>query len=509
MHVDPAAPRETLQKSGRFADIVSTVRTPTLEDTSLSEETGKRGQVRSRRSAALHRGNQTRRRVILDVCSLTAAFLGLKLVHNGGTNEFVPWALFFSAFVLIQLAVRRAYAPRLRTEILEEVRTIATSTTVAAMATLTAQLVLTRNPATGVVMGLFAFATVYVAAGRAGARLAATRQGVEGMPTLIIGAGRIGALVASRLTAQPGNGLRPIGFLDKEPLNRDETTLPVLGASWDLEEVVRAHDVRHAIVTFSTAPTNVVLDMVRRFEELGVTVSTVPRLYESINGRLTLEYFGGIPLLTKHPVDPRGWRFKCKYAAERLIATLFLIALFPSFIVIAVAVRVSLGKPILFRQIRVGRDGKQFEMLKFRSMRGTEPTPADLARHPSTVGPGGIEGADRRTGIGKFIRQTSLDELPQLLNVVRGDMSIVGPRPERPSFVETFSKEVYRYNDRHRVKVGITGWAQIHGLRGRTSLEDRVEWDNYYIENWSPWLDAKTILLTAAALFRGYRTSED
>jgi exopolysaccharide biosynthesis polyprenyl glycosylphosphotransferase len=485
------------------------VRTSFLEDASRSEEAAELSQAPSRRYVTPLRSNQPRRRVLLDVCSLTAAFLGLKLVHDHGVNEFVPWGFFFSLLVLVQLAARRAYAPRLRTEILVVVRTIATATSVAAMATLTGQLVLGRNPTTGLVAALFGFATVYVAAGRAGARLAATRQGVKGAPTLIIGAGRVGVLVASRLSAQPGNGLLPVGFLDKEPLNRGDTTLPVLGASWDLEEVVREHGVQHAIITFSTAPTNVVLDMVRRFEEMGVTVSTVPRLYESINGRLTLESFGGIPLLTKHPVDPRGWRFKCKYAFERFIATLFMLALLPSFVVIAIAVRLSLGKPIFFRQVRVGRDGKTFEMLKFRSMRGSEPRPAELVDHPPTLGPGGIEGADRRTGIGKFIRQTSLDELPQLLNVVKGDMSIVGPRPERPSFVETFSKEVYRYDDRHRVKVGITGWAQIHGLRGRTSLEDRVEWDNYYIENWSPWLDVKTILLTAAALFRGYRTSED
>jgi exopolysaccharide biosynthesis polyprenyl glycosylphosphotransferase len=463
----------------------------------------------SRRYVPPRRGRDARLRVLLDALSLTAAFLGLKLVHDDGVDAFVPWGVVFCALVLVQLAVQRAYAPRLRTAILEEARMITAATGVAAMATLTCQLVLGRDPSTGLVAGLFGFATIYVAAGRAGARLAGTRAGVEGAPTLIIGAGRIGALVASRLAAQPGNGLRPIGFLDKEPLNREELGLPVLGASWDLEEVVDAHGVQHAIITFSTAPTNVVLDMVRRLEELGVTVSTVPRLYESINGRLTLEYFGGIPLLTKHPVDPRGWRFKCKYGFERVVATLFMLALLPSFIVIAVAVRLSVGKPILFRQVRVGRDGKSFEMLKFRSMRGSEPTPGELAHHPSTLGPGGIEGADRRTGIGKFIRQTSLDELPQLLNVVKGDMSIVGPRPERPGFVETFSKEVYRYNDRHRVKVGITGWAQIHGLRGRTSLEDRVEWDNYYIENWTPWLDVKTILLTAAALFRGYRASED
>src|SRR5262249_53772115 len=159
-------------------------------DASRSEQAAKPAKAApSRRFVAPRRGNQTRRRVILDLCSLTAAFLGLKLVHDSGVDAFIPWAVFFSVLVLVQLAVRRAYAPRLRTEILEEVRTIATATTIAAMATLSAQLVLGREPTPGLAAGLFGFATVYVAAGRAGARLAATRQGVEGAPTLIIGAG--------------------------------------------------------------------------------------------------------------------------------------------------------------------------------------------------------------------------------------------------------------------------------------------------------------------------------
>jgi lipopolysaccharide/colanic/teichoic acid biosynthesis glycosyltransferase len=118
------------------------------------------------------------------------------------------------------------------------------------------------------------------------------------------------------------------------------------------------------------------------------------------------------------------------------------------------------------------------------------------------VAPGGVEGADRRTPFGMFLRRSSLDELPQLVNVLRGDMSIVGPRPERPEFVELFEGRVYRYNDRHRVKSGITGWAQISGWRGKTSLASRVEWDNWYIENWSPWLDFKILLRTFGAVAR-------
>jgi len=191
-----------------------------------------------------------------------------------------------------------------------------------------------------------------------------------------------------------------------------------------------------------------------------------------------------------------------KYAFDRLAAVLMLAILSPLFAVLAVAVWVSLGRPILYRQERVGRDGKKFAMLKFRSMRPPakpEDVPVLL---PEDTAPGGVEGADRRTRVGALMRHLSLDELPQLVNIVNGEMSFIGPRPERPEFVEVFGESVHRYGERHRVRSGITGWAQVHGLRGKTSIADRVEWDNYYIENWSLWLDLKILLLTFVAVVR-------
>ena len=155
--------------------------------------------------------------------------------------------------------------------------------------------------------------------------------------------------------------------------------------------------------------------------------------------------------------------------------------------------------PIFFRQTRIGRDDAQFDMLKFRTMSVSDPWDAGFEVQPDRA-PGGVEGVDRRTPIGALLRRTSLDELPQLLNVLQGHMSLVGPRPERPQFVRQFGENIERYSDRHRVKSGITGWAQVHGLRGQTSLSDRVEWDNYYIENWSLWLDVKILLMTIVAV---------
>jgi lipopolysaccharide/colanic/teichoic acid biosynthesis glycosyltransferase len=200
-------------------------------------------------------------------------------------------------------------------------------------------------------------------------------------------------------------------------------------------------------------------------------------------------------------VNPRGWQFAVKHTLDRTAALLALVALSPLMLAIALAVRLSLPGPVLFRQRRVGRDGQAFDLLKFRTMH--EPgTGAGAFELPEGVAPGGVEGEDRTTGVGRLLRSTSLDELPQFLNVLRGEMSIVGPRPERPEFVERFTRDVDRYTDRHRVKSGITGWAQVNGLRGQTSIADRVEWDNYYIQNWSLRLDLRVIALTVAEIFR-------
>jgi lipopolysaccharide/colanic/teichoic acid biosynthesis glycosyltransferase len=155
---------------------------------------------------------------------------------------------------------------------------------------------------------------------------------------------------------------------------------------------------------------------------------------------------------------------------------------------------------VLYRQRRVGVDGRAFDILKFRSMR--EAPRGEFVPAGGAAAPGGVEGVDRRTRVGRLLRNTSLDELPQLINVLRGEMSLVGPRPERPEFVQRFAHQVHRYEDRHGVRSGITGSAQVNGLRGQTSIADRVEWDNYYIRNWSLKLDMRILALTVLEVMR-------
>ena len=410
--------------------------------------------------------------------------------------------------VMLHASSLRAVRDRLHLEVLDDARLIVSSTAIAAMAAqFFSALALSSEPSAYDTMRLWAFSAGFLVAVHA-ASIAIVhrrrRSQLSGIRTLIVGAGQVGRLTASRLLDHPELGLHPIGFLDKEPIeNGKPLPLPVLGASWDIEEVVDAYGVDCLVITFSTAPHDVLLGLLDRCERLGIRAFVVPRLFERVPSRVQLTHVGALPLLELMPTSPKSLQYALKYAFDR-VAALFLIAvLSPALLMIAASVLLSLGRPVLYRQSRVGRDGRNFDMLKFRTMAPpSEHAPQQVEFDPHS-GPGGVEGADRRTRVGRLLRRTSLDELAQLFNVLKGEMSLVGPRPERPEFVEFFGETVRRYEARHRVKSGITGWAQIHRLRGKTSISDRVEWDNYYIENFSLWLDMKILLRTIPEVVRG------
>jgi exopolysaccharide biosynthesis polyprenyl glycosylphosphotransferase len=345
------------------------------------------------------------------------------------------------------------------------------------------------------------------------AKTAARARRVVAKPVLIMGAGVVGAQVARRLESHPEYGLVPVGFLDEDPRSLAEVggrDVPVVGTIEDLDETVRETGAKNLIVAFSSVADERVSRLIQRCQELGVEVSVVPRMFDTINNRVGYDTVGGLPLMSFTAVNPRGFQFMVKHAFDFVFALVLLIWLAPVMLAAALAVRLSSPGPALFRQRRVGRDGKPFDLYKFRSMRLPDPASEQNGHAGSAIdfllggdtAPGGIEGEDRRTLVGRFLRRFSLDELPQLFNVLRGEMSIIGPRPERPEFVELFSDDITRYGDRHRVRAGITGWAQVHGLRGQTSLAERVEWDNYYIAHWSLGLDVKILALTIVALFR-------
>jgi exopolysaccharide biosynthesis polyprenyl glycosylphosphotransferase len=440
-----------------------------------------------------------------------AALVGAKAAHIPSGGNWIVWL--FPPLVIGFLALRGMYRPKITLRILDEAAHVVGATSVAAMVIVAVATFLGGTTHSAELMArVWVFGMLYVSGGRLVLGLSQRHARVEGLVgkrTLIVGAGRIGAQVERRLDEQPELGLRPVGYVDAHPPSDDQVAgrhVPVLGGPDELDRIVRQTGAEHVVLAFlsSRGSDAKLVPIVRQCDELGLEVSLVPRLFESINVRVGLEHIGGMPLFRLRTVRPKGWQFAVKHALDRLMAAALIVLLGPILLAATVAVVASSRGPIFFRQRRVGRDGRDFDLLKFRSMRlADEPPPDNVSVFlPGDTAPGGVEGTDRRTGIGKLMRRTSIDELPQLFNVLRGQMSIVGPRPERPEFVELFERRVDRYEDRLRVKSGITGWAQVHGLRGKTSLSDRIELDNFYIENWSLWLDVKILVMTVGAVFQ-------
>ena len=440
--------------------------------------------------------------------------VAVHLAPRGPIAPSATWLLVaLVAATIARLGQRQMYGERpSRLQALDTIRESVTACAVGTLSALALAALVDPDPATtsGLLaaggLGTVGLTTLRLALLAAQHR--ARARGLSGKRTLIVGAGWVGAQLEKRLLERPGLGLHPIGFLDADPAPafRDLGARgPVLGGPADLGDIAARTGVEHVIVAFSSAPDSTVLPVIRQVQQLGLEVSVVPRLFENVNDRQWVAHVGGMALCGLPATHPRSLPFTVKHLIERIIAVAGVAVLSPVLLVLALAVRASSPGPVLFRQRRVGRDGQVFDILKFRTMREADRRPTGgLAAELVSAGhaPGGVEGDDRRTAIGTFLRRTSLDELPQLFNVVLGHMSLVGPRPERPEFVALFGTQVRGYDDRHRVKSGMTGWAQVNGLRGQTSLSERIELDNWYVQNWSPWLDLKIVLLTPLEVLR-------
>jgi exopolysaccharide biosynthesis polyprenyl glycosylphosphotransferase len=421
------------------------------------------------------------------------------------TAESYELAAVFPLITLFIVHARRHPSDLPSASIFDNWTHVLSAVSLSSMLTIAADAILGGQHPVALALRLWLFAFVYLGGARTlllSFRRHAVRSERVAIPTLVVGAGQIGEHLVKRLASDSRYGLRPVGFLDANPLPRsgNRLSVPVLGGPGDLAEAVAKTGASRVILAFSSGPDRELVETVEECQKLGVDVSLVPRLYEALNAQATFEHVGGLPLLSLHPTDPRGWQFAVKHTLDRTASLLALIVLSPLLAATAIAVKLSSPGPVLFRQRRVGRDGQMFDLLKFRTMYQRT---ADVPWAPAQgLAPGGVEGFDRRTRLGRILRDSSVDELPQLINVFRGEMSLVGPRPERPEFVEQFTVQVARYQNRHRVMSGITGWAQVNGLRGQTSIDDRVEWDNYYIRNWSLPLDARIIALTVAEVLR-------
>lgn len=338
--------------------------------------------------------------------------------------------------------------------------------------------------------------TVFVLFGRGAGypvirRLRSSRRMAD--KTLVLGSGHIGRQFVSTLLEHPEYGLQPVGFADRSGGQRDDQLpLPLLGEPHELAQVITTHDVRKVIITFGMFRDSDLVDAIRTCDKMPCEVFIMPRLFElnATTDRRVEDVFG-FPCLRLRQLSRRSAQGVLKRAIDITVAAMALILLSPVLIACAAAVRIEMGPSVIFRQKRVGLAGSHFLLLKFCTLKPAseeESATRWTIRHDVRIGP-----------VGRFLRNTSLDELPQLWNVLVGDMSLVGPRPERPHFVNQFSERFRGYADRHRVPAGMTGWAQIHGLRGDTSIEDRVRFDNQYIERWSLWQDVKILLRTVAS----------
>jgi exopolysaccharide biosynthesis polyprenyl glycosylphosphotransferase len=325
-------------------------------------------------------------------------------------------------------------------------------------------------------------------------RAARARQFVA-HPTLILGAGKVGEQIARLLKDHREYGLQPVGFLDSDPMQLDtERTVPVLGGNESLAQTILEFGVRDVVVAFGSLRESSLVEVIRTCDRLDVEIFFVPRLFELHETSRQSDLVWGLPLVRLRRPAFQSATWGLKRLLDVIVSGAALLVASPLLAVIALAVRLEGGPGIFFRQERVGLDGRPFQVMKFRSLKPVDETESQTNWN--------IKHDDRLGRIGRFLRQTSLDELPQLWNIVRGDMSLVGPRPERPFFVQTFAELYPRYTARHRVPSGLTGWAQVHGLRGDTSIEERARFDNYYIENWSLWLDIKIMLMTVPAVLR-------
>ncbi|MFI7598072.1 sugar transferase [Actinoplanes sp. NPDC049681] len=422
--------------------------------------------------------------VVLDA----AAVAGVSAATGAG------WAtiLVRSAAVVLTLAVARLYRARLQFAVLDDLPRMVLSLAIATVAGF--WLPWPVSPPPDVLAAIFAAAV----AGRvAGYRLLRRhRRRSPGRAAIVVGCGEVAVRLADALREDRSYGIAPVGFVGPRPLT--PLSLPILAPAADLERAVRKYKPLHLIVAYPATPDADLVAALRRCRRHGVTVHVVPRLFELAVGCGGAELIRGIPVarLRPEPVQMRRW------AVKRLIdicgAAIALVLLAPVFLLCALAVKTESGRHgVLFRQQRIGRDGHPFTIVKFRSLTPSTDLESQVKWNINT---------DARVGpVGRFLRFSSLDELPQLVNVLRGSMSLVGPRPERPYFVEQFQRTYAGYLDRHRVPAGITGWAQINGLRGDTSIEERVRFDNHYIEHWSIGMDLKIILRTVGAMISIHR----
>jgi exopolysaccharide biosynthesis polyprenyl glycosylphosphotransferase len=401
------------------------------------------------------------------------------------------WSYGFVASVVVLLTATGHYRSRITLNVAREARSVAACTAVPLL--VLAAVHINGVSSMGLIeAGLSVVAAMLVLRCALYALIRRLRtKGIYGERTLIIGAGQIGTTFAATLEEHREYGLRPIGFLDD--VDGADLPLPLFGGVALLRMVLFEEKVDRVVVAFGRAREADMVDVLRACEDASVDIHILPRFFElgTAVHATDVDDVWGFPLVRLRRPVRRVYSRAAKRAFDMSVAAVGLLLLSPLYALLALAVKLSSAGPVHFRQQRVGQRGETVEILKFRSMRVHSDSDTEWNIAEEAI-----------TKVGRFMRVLGLDEIPQLWNILRGQMSLVGPRPERPFFVEQFKAEIPHYDDRHRVPVGLTGLAQVHGLRGDTSIEERARFDNHYIENWSLWRDLTILMQTLFAVVR-------
>ncbi|MBU8921932.1 MAG: undecaprenyl-phosphate glucose phosphotransferase [Bacteroidales bacterium] len=319
------------------------------------------------------------------------------------------------------------------------------------------------------------------------------RRGKDIVKGAVAGSGVLGNELFNTIDGHPGLGIKMIGYIGKP--EKEDLSIRCLGQLDEISEIIENEGITVLFIALDVEENDMLVPMLSGCVGMHVEFYLVPDMMKMVTSRFRVEQFDGYPLLKLKDSAIDGWGAVFKRVFDILFSAASLLLLSPVFLITSLAVKSGSKGHVFYRQERIGLDGRKFDLLKFRSMR------VDAENKSGPVWT--VKQDDRVTGIGRFLRRFSLDELPQLINVLRGDMSLVGPRPERPHFVDRFSASVSRYAERHRVRSGMTGWAQVNGLRGDVPIEDRTKYDVYYVENWSFMLDVRIIIRTVWTVLRG------
>jgi exopolysaccharide biosynthesis polyprenyl glycosylphosphotransferase len=314
------------------------------------------------------------------------------------------------------------------------------------------------------------------------------RWGVDSENLLIIGNGKVARDITGRIKGRSDLGYNLVGIVTSKKNGRSNLVgVPIIGTYEDIPALIDTCGIEQVIIAVPEAQRTELVQLITLCQRGNVDIKVYPDLFAYMAGDLNVDELGGTPLITVRDIALRGWKLSLKRALDFVGALIGLVFFSPLMLLTALFIRLESDGPIFYIQERMGLDGRPFPMIKFRSMR----------QDAEASGPGWTVADDpRRTRLGRIMRRTNWDEMPQLINVLLGHMSLVGPRPERPVYVYEFRERIPRYMERHREKAGMTGWAQVNGLRGDTSIAERTAYDLWYIENWSLWLDIKIILRT-------------